>query len=113
MITISTPTFDLAGSVTLAETSSTDAGSISRRVSRIATLDGSAVLADYGYTDADRTIKVVATIDPDTLASVQRLVKLYPLLVLACYDGLFYGAISASSPKRNELTITFLVRESL
>ena len=113
MITISTPTFDLAGSVTLNETASTDTASMGRRVSRIATLDGSAEIADYGYSDSDRTLKIVAKVDAVTLAKVQRLVQLYPRLISACRDGLFYGEISALKPKKSALTITFLVKEQL
>lgn len=70
-------------------------------------------MADYGYSDSDRTLKIVVMVDTQTLEKIQRLVRLYPLLILACREGLFRGAVSDLRPKKNELTITYLVKEAL
>ena len=55
---ISTPTFDLNGSLALRLADGSDIKSGARRVSRNATLDGGAVITDGGYSDADRTLVI-------------------------------------------------------
>ena len=54
--TLSSPSADYAGHVQIDIRPVIESGTVARRVSRIATLDGSAVVNDGGYSDTDRTI---------------------------------------------------------
>lgn len=93
MIFLSTPLFDTAGFVRIHELPSTDRGVIRRRMNRIATLDGGAVINDSGYTEADRTIRLRWR--PGSRAAydqVNQMVQLYPLLTVAMREGVFEAA---------------------
>jgi hypothetical protein len=114
MVVLSTPTFDPDGRVELPRGAASDTSSITRRVTRIATLDGSAVLPDYGYSDADRTLEIESVgLSRNEYTALARLVKLYPMLVLSCADGIFYGAPQKIKTSRDKTKFTFLVKEAL
>ena len=114
MIGLSTPTFDLDGSVLLLKTESSDLTSTSRRVTRSATLDGKVSLADMGFSHGDRTLSILAqSITKAKEASVFYLQENYPLLLLTCAEGAFVGTIDGMSRNESELNISFLVKEKL
>lgn len=90
-----------------------DLSVISRRVSRTATLDGSAIIVDNGYTASDATFKLVPKIDTQSDAmknAIYQLVKLHSSLTLSTSDGCYLGAISAVN---DDMQITFLVKTEL
>lgn len=95
------------------EASGSDLCGIARRVSRTATLDGGAIIADYGYTDADRTLTVEGIMTFEQYQQLGEMVGIYPLLTLACREGLFQGAIQTMSRTADGARFTFLVGERL
>lgn len=95
------------------ETSGTDLCGIARRVSRTATLDGGALFADYGYTDADRTLTVEGYMNFEQYQQLGELVADYPMLTLASREGLFQGAVQTMNRTSNGARFTFLVGERL
>ncbi len=112
LIALSTPTFDLDGYVEIDAT--IDTGSQRRRVNRIATLDGGAVLNDFGYSEADRTMVAEWTFkDAATEVIVARMVRLYSRLVLSCVDGVFTVAPESYKSSQNLSTMTLLIAEKL
>jgi hypothetical protein len=106
---ISTPTFDVAGDIELDVNPDTDFLEISRRVSRIATVDGGVAINDGGYSDGDilfdYTWRTVSKAHNDSIA---RIVKLYPTVKLSTIDGVFLAAPSTFTPGVTESTLQLL-----
>ena len=112
--TISTPTFDPDGFIELLVRNDTTAGEVRRRTSRVATLDGGAVINDFGYTEADRTITLRWQFSSkDIEADVDRLVRLYDRLQVATSQGVFLAAPEVYIPGVNESTLRLLVLSKL
>ena len=112
--TLTTPTFDPAGVVTLDLLPESSIGDTRRRLNRIATLDGGAVFNDFGYAEADRTIELKwAPTSAETEANVDRLVQLYAQLRLSMASGCYLVAPEMYRPEAGESTLTLLVVEKL
>ena len=97
MIGITAPTYDLDG-VLVVETqrlSTSTYKGLTRRSTRTATLDGSSVLNDLGFSDSDRTVvvKIKATESEDLI--VENFMKFYSTVNL--YMG---GDAFIANPKR-------------
>jgi hypothetical protein len=113
-VTLSTPVFDLAGSVALDLLPTTDLGTTSRRVNRTATLNGGAALNDYGHSHADRTMTLRwRPHSREVDASVVRLVQNYGRLNVSTPEGLFSAAPETYRNAANESSLTLLVLEKL
>lgn len=86
---------------------------LSRRVSRIATLDGKASVVDNGYTASDATFVVVLKdIDLTIRASLLTMFKLHSLITMSVNSGVFVGVIENVQDK-DTLKIKFLVKEQI
>lgn len=108
--TLASPTADPTGWVQLPVVPGTTTGEVSRRVSRTATLDGGAVLNDFGFSDADRTIELRWLADSQAReATVQRLIELYGTLVVVTRAGAFLAAPETYTPGPRESTLRLLV----
>lgn len=93
---------------------STEMGTTSRRVNRVATLDGGAVFNDFGHTEADRSIELRWL--PESAAheeSIRRLVRLYTKITVATADGLFLAAPDTYTPGGTESRLSLLVERRL
>ncbi len=113
-VVLSALTFDPLGVVPLDVTPDTSFGELRRRMNRVATLDGGAVFNDFGYSEADRSIKLVWV--PESAAqaaAVARLVQLYAQITVAAADGLFLAAPEVYTPGASESTLTLLVSAKL
>ncbi|WP_027714894.1 hypothetical protein [Desulfuromonas sp. TF] len=114
MIYLAAPVFDLQGMVTLSRTSLSDYGALTRRGSRSATLDGAAVLLDSGYSEADRTFRIVAKGQSrEIYEAAAYLLRTYSQLLLSCPEGLFVGGLRDLRPQGADIVFTFLVLEKL
>jgi hypothetical protein len=84
---------------------------ISRRQERTPTLDGDAVITDFGFTQADRTftLNINATEEQDN--NLRQLIEEEYLFALSCREGLFYGSIKDKRGMGGNIRITFLVKE--
>lgn len=111
--TISAPTADTSGYIELPVLPAQTSGPVARRVTRVATLDGGAVLNDFGFSDADRTIELrwPAT-DAAREAAVARLVTLYQTVVVVTRAGAFRAAPETYTPGA-ESSLRLLVIEKL
>ncbi|MEY2653625.1 MAG: hypothetical protein RLZZ524_653 [Pseudomonadota bacterium] len=113
MITLSTATFDPSGYIEIEALPSTTAGDASRRVSRVATLDGGAVVNDFGFSDADRVISLKWSPVLATDVAVKRLLELYQTVQVATRDGVFLAAPESFTARPTESTLRLLVLERL
>lgn len=113
MISISTPTYSVAGSF-VSLSGMAVARPVSRRAQRVATLDGGAVLVDGGYSAADM---VFALSMPDATGAVRSalaaLLANYPQLILSCADGCYSILLSNLDSKSGQTTATAYVLEAL
>jgi hypothetical protein len=87
---LSSLTFDLDGTVAIEILNDSDLGSSTRRVTRVATLDGGVAVNDFGYSAADRTI-VLRWVpqSEEQINLVERLTRLYSRISLSSKDGFF------------------------
>ena len=107
---LSTPTFDTVGYVEVNVTADTTTGDTRRRISRIATLDGGAVINDGGYSDGDRILSLTWVADnADLEAAVKRMVELYPQIQISTRDGVYLAALESYTPGAKESSLRALV----
>lgn len=112
-VTLSPLTFDPLGCVSLHATPDTDMGTYTRRMNRIATLDGGAVFNDFGFSQADRIIRLAWKPTPELHAAVERMVQMYARVNLATNQGFFVVAVEAYVPGNTQSTLSLLVAEKL
>lgn len=111
---LSTPVWDPQGYVEIDALPAQSDGETRRRVNRVATLDGGAVVNDAGFSEADRTIDLKWT--PGDAAyeySIERLVKFYPRILVSARNGFYEAAIEAYRPTAAESTLRLLVLSKL
>lgn len=117
MIGISTQTYDLNGTRIFQQADiETEASNrtLSRRVTRVATLDGGSVLSDSGAAHGDREILVVEPrADEEAVAWAAYIVENYELVTVAMRDGAFSGCPETYRVNGGSLEINVLVKEKL
>lgn len=96
MIVITSLTSDVDGAIVIHEDSAnTDFGEVTRRQTRVATLDGGAVLQDRGYSDTDLTFSIAAKEYSKTeFDRIRQFINDYPEVRLSCRIGTFIGALT-------------------
>jgi hypothetical protein len=111
MVTITAPEYDPAGLLLIAHPArGSDMDSVSRRSQRSATLDGSAVIVDHGFSDADRTLTVVVEpVTAEQVRTAQRLTRLYTRVLVATAEAVFTGTLSV---RIREVTMTLQIEVS-
>ena len=110
MISISAPIYDPLGVVRIQDAPASDIDAVRRRVNRQRTLDGGVVVNDGGFAHGDRDLRV--TWRPKSsaeYAAVQRLVRLYPQLIVSTREGVFRCAPSTLESRSGEATLSLLV----
>lgn len=106
--------FDPNGAVMLEATPDSELSAVTRRVSRVATLDGAATIEDLGYTASDSTLNVQVKIrDPATEALILRMVQIYPLMTLATRYGAFLGVVDYYKTQAGGASLRFIVQRQL
>ena len=111
---LSATTFDPLGVVALDVFPETVRPPVRRRTNRIATLDGSAVFNDFGYSEADKTIALRWHVSyRATEESVDRLTRLYSRVRVAVDGAVYLAAIETYTPGATESEIVLLVVEKL
>ncbi|WP_339799675.1 hypothetical protein [uncultured Marinobacter sp.] len=114
MLTLSAPVFDIDGTLLIERPEPDGLTAFSRRVSRSPTLDGGAAVTDFGYSPADRTLRIEWT--PRTLdeaENARRLVKSYGRLIVSFSEGCFFGAPESFDLTDGTVTINILVERQL
>lgn len=111
---LSSTTYDPAGHVPLPLRADVTPGDTGRRLTRISTLDGGAVLNDAGFSEADRTLQLRWPADDATReAAVDRMVRLYSTAVVSLRAGVYLAALESYTPGAEESTLRALVLEKL
>lgn len=112
MIHLSTPLFDPMGAIALNELPDSDMSGVSRRINRVATLDGGSVLNDRGHAPSDRTFAIRWRIrERAEMDAVKRLVRLHGRVRVANREGVFMGAPEEAQERDGIGTLTILILE--
>jgi len=114
MIGISAPLYDIDGFLVVKENRASTINTLTRRVSKAATLDGGSALADFGFSDSDANFQIVIrNITESQTDILKAMIKTYPTLRLSCSEGAFSGAIVNFSADTLPVKFTFLTKEKL
>lgn len=113
MIGINTITQNANGAIVIYEDAESEIKRLGARVSRVATLDGGAVITHGGVTDADRTLKVRARIDEDTETKINDIFMSEVSVHVATPIGYFLAALSQFNVDNGDMTLEILIEEKL
>jgi hypothetical protein len=81
-----------------------------RRVSRVATLDGSSATMDSGYSDTDRTIVAeLGTLTELEWMRLRYIFMMYSTVLLFLPDGAFRASPESLSKTTSRHSVTFLI----
>ena len=84
---------------------------LSRRVSRVATLDGGAVILDGGFSDSDRNFLLECPdVDNGLFEEMEALARVSGEIRLSIVEGRFVGVIEHVKSTGSGLEVKFMVR---
>jgi len=110
MISISTASADIDGSVVFDEDQASELTKHSSRLSRLPTLDGGVVVNDYGFVDGDRIIQIFSKILSTEKQSIIRHIKTnHTEIVISTNDGVYFGHIKTISYDNGILALTLYI----
>jgi hypothetical protein len=112
-VAVACPTYDLTGALVLNAQPDSLLYGFTRRVSRNATLDGGIILTDNGFTDSDRSLAVLVKPTPAELATINRLAKSYPLLIVTTAEACYSAACSDITENAGKIRINFMIKARL
>lgn len=114
LATLSTTIYDFSGFVEIDLLPDYTDGEVRRRVNRVATLDGEAVINDGGFSDADRTLDLRwKSYSATEEANIERLVRTFGSLVVSTRSGVFLASPEFYTPRADESTLRLLVLSKL
>jgi hypothetical protein len=111
MISFSATTVSDPGNVVIYESSASDLGSKTARVTRTATLDGGVYINHSGVTDGDRTLRIKGRITETQALALTALYENHTSVLVSMHDGIYTGAISALSTQNGNLIMTYLIEQ--
>lgn len=116
MISIATREFDLLGSLLISDRLGilVNRDTLTRRVSRSATLDGSAYINDGGLSHGDRSFQVQLTNPAQSIIdTIKYMIEFHSDFIFSKSDGVFTGVIEDLSDSGSRYVVSLLVREKL
>lgn len=114
MVSLSSLTYDLNGSVSLDVLPTSDTESMERRVNRVKTLDGGVVVNDGGFAHGDRTVTLAWKLQSAAeFDAVSYLVQTYNQLRVSLRDGVYLCAPYRLSQSAGEGQLELLLTDSL
>jgi hypothetical protein len=106
--------YSVVGDLRIEVSPASDIDGVSRRISRVRTLDGAAVISDFGFAEADRDLQFVSEsmtqVEIDLVASWFRT---YSSLVLATASGIYLVAPDTMSVSAGQVSLRFMVSQRL
>ena len=94
--TVSSEIYDPSGFVELPAIETRNPLLTRRRINRVATMDGSAVLNDGGFSDSDRQIEIEwQATDKVTADAVERIAQLYTRVRISVRSGVYLAALDS------------------
>ncbi len=106
LIGLAARTFDPEGAFLVPWQDGTESESLTRRVSRVPTLDGGVSVTDRGHAAGDRTIVVSLAGEPlATVERARRLLRLHSQVTISLRDGCYAARTQAYDESRQTLTV--------
>ncbi|CAH1044572.1 hypothetical protein [Halomonas sp. TD01] len=106
LIGLAARSYDPLGALLLPHREGTSMGDLSRRVSRVRTLDGGVAVTNRGHSPGDRTLTISLSGLPMAVVDrARRLVRLHASITVSMPDGCFIGVPSEYVENRQLLTI--------
>ena len=115
MISVASTLFDLDASFLLHHREAIIiTGSMDKRLSKTATLDGGVFLFDGGFSEGDRDF-TIQVINPsmDFVDKLQYMIKTYSSFTIAIREGVFKGAIEDLTQNQARFVIALTIEEKL
>lgn len=113
-VVISAIVFDPEGWIPLELSADAQDRDITRRVARVATLDGGAAVNDFGFSDADRTMVLAwETLDAERESAISRMVQVYSRLHVSAQDGFFVAVPDSYRVSASGSRLSLLVLEKV
>jgi hypothetical protein len=114
IIGLASITFDIDGARVLPCLPTSDLGSVARRVSRTATLDGGATLTDFGVSFSDQTLTIRTPVNSVITDDwIKGMVTRHALLTVSTKNGAFLGVCEVYILENGIGRLTFLVKQKL
>ena len=110
-VSITAPLFDPDGHLRINALPDSEMDTLTRRVNRVATLDGGATANDAGHSPADRDFRLRWRPSLDELRQAQRMVRLYPRLTVCNKEGVFSAIPSEITMRDGIADLSLLVME--
>jgi len=113
MISISTTTSNVNGSVIINEFSGSDIYNSTKRGYRAKTLDGGVSLVNSGFADGDMTLRIRARLTKEKEEILKDIHEDETLVVISTKEGCYDGAIQSLKKLHGEINMSILLREKL
>jgi predicted ThiF/HesA family dinucleotide-utilizing enzyme len=116
IVSLCTQLYNPVGNVILTISDSTEIAFLSRRLSRVATLDGGAVIVDNGFSPSDGAINLVIDAGANSLAVyklVADMIKSFGMVTVSTVDGVFLAALESITNNKTRLVIKLLIKSQL
>lgn len=114
LATIAATVFDFSGYIEIDLVPAYTDGEVRRRVNRVTTLDGGAVVNDGGFSDADRTLTLRWTpASADAEAAIERMLQTYQTIHTSVPSGVFLAAPESYTRGTDQSTLRLLVLSKL
>jgi hypothetical protein len=116
MISVCTKEFDLLGSFIISERLGIvgNRDTLTRRISKSATLDGGVFINDGGLSHGDRSFQIQLNSPSQSLIdTIKYMIEYHSDFTISKEDGLFSGVIEDLSDSGTRYTVSLSVREKL
>lgn len=114
MISITSQEFDPQGYLQISPLPDNEPGALTRRVSRVATLDGGVAINDRGFSHGDRTLTYrYKPVSEEHDARARRLLQLHSRVNVSNEEGVFECVPDQFEPSPDENTLTLIVVRKL
>ena len=110
MISVATLTFDLLGYVEIDPLASSDYGTYERRGSKVATLDGGVVIADFGFAHGDREFVIQFNPTEEQNTKLKYITEYYAIVEVSALGNVYRARPSYKS--RSDISTLTLSIES-
>ncbi|WP_136247929.1 hypothetical protein [Halomonas borealis] len=106
LIGLAARTYDPQGALQVPWREGTEDASLSRRVTRTATLDGGVAITNRGHAPGDRTVTLSLEGQPlGVIERARRLLRLHGQVTVSLRDGCYVATLSDYNDRRQELTV--------
>jgi hypothetical protein len=106
--------YSVIGDLRIEVSPASDIDGVSRRISRVRTLDGDAVISDFGFAEADRDLQFVSeSMTQEEIDLVASWFRTHSTLVLCARTGAYLVSPDTMSVSAGQVSLRFMVSQRL